>query len=217
MIVEPSGLPHVDAGGDVIPPDYVTIEVRVAELHQLFNAIDPSPFLDRDLDRNVEEFIVGWAREISRNTPFGLLVHVNRAPRAPGDSELLRDAVHEFFKNRSLNSLRRLRGMFRTGRISLVIGLVFLGTFFMIGTLIARRWPGAGFGGLTREGLVIGGWVAMWRPLEIFLYAWWPIRAEARLFDRLATMPVRIDYRGGGRLGADVDVEDHRRGRSSSC
>ena len=29
--------------------------------------------------------------------------------------------------------------------------------------------------------------MAMWRPLEVFLYDWWPIRAEARLFDRLIT------------------------------
>jgi hypothetical protein len=33
----------------------------------------------------------------------------------------------------------------------------------------------------------------MWRPLEIFLYAWWPIRSERRIDDRLATMPVRIE------------------------
>jgi hypothetical protein len=37
----------------------------------------------------------------------------------------------------------------------------------------------------------------MWGPLEIFLYDWWPIRAEARLFDRLAVMPVRIRYVAG--------------------
>ena len=209
MIVEPAGLAHVEAAGDVIPSGYATIEVRVAELRQLFNAIDPSPFLDRDLDRNVEEFIVGWAKEISRKTPFGLLVHVDRQPGTSDESVLLRDAVHEFFKNRSLNSRRRLRGMFRTGRISLLIGLVFLGTFFTVSTLITRRWPGAGVVGLTREGLVIGGWVAMWRPLEVFLYDWWPIYAEARLFDRLGTMPVRIEYRGG-RLGVDVGEDDRR-------
>ena len=40
----------------------------------------------------------------------------------------------------------------------------------------------------------IGGWVAMWRPMEIFLYDWWPVRAEARLSDRLTAMPVRIAY-----------------------
>ena len=39
---------------------------------------------------------------------------------------------------------------------------------------------------------MIAGWVALWRPLEIFLYDWWPIRAEARLQDRLAEMDVRV-------------------------
>jgi hypothetical protein len=34
----------------------------------------------------------------------------------------------------------------------------------------------------------------MWRPLEVFLYDWWPIRAEARLLQRLSTIPVRIEY-----------------------
>ena len=38
----------------------------------------------------------------------------------------------------------------------------------------------------------------MWRPLEVFLYDWWPIRAETRLFERLGAMPVRINYRGAG-------------------
>jgi hypothetical protein len=37
----------------------------------------------------------------------------------------------------------------------------------------------------------------MWRPLEVFLYDWWPIRADARLFDRLSDMPVRIVYTSG--------------------
>ena len=39
---------------------------------------------------------------------------------------------------------------------------------------------------------MIGAWVALWRPLEIFLYDWWPVLGEARLFDRLSAMPVQI-------------------------
>ena len=39
---------------------------------------------------------------------------------------------------------------------------------------------------------LIGGWVAMWRPLEVFLYDWWQIRAEARLFDRLSSVSSSI-------------------------
>jgi len=34
----------------------------------------------------------------------------------------------------------------------------------------------------------------MWRPLEVFLYDWWPILGDVRLFDRLSGMPVQIEY-----------------------
>ncbi len=47
------------AAGDPIPPKCSLIEVRVAELKQLFNAIDPSPFRETDLDPKADEFIVG--------------------------------------------------------------------------------------------------------------------------------------------------------------
>jgi hypothetical protein len=47
----------------------------------------------------------------------------------------------------------------------------------------------------ARESLLIGGWVAMWRPLEIFLYDWWPIRPERRLYERLSAMPIRITFK----------------------
>ena len=41
------------------------IEVRIHELVQLFNTLDPSPVHDRDLDNDGEDCIVGWARELS--------------------------------------------------------------------------------------------------------------------------------------------------------
>jgi hypothetical protein len=49
-----------------------------------------------------------------------------------------------------------------------------------------------GFVSILEASLLIGGWVAMWRPIEIFLYDWPPIRADAHRFDRLAAVPVRI-------------------------
>jgi hypothetical protein len=60
------------------------------------------------------------------------------------------------------------------------------------GNVVAEMLKGTDFADIARESLLIGGWVAMWRPLEVFLYDWWPIRAEARLFDRLSAMTVRV-------------------------
>ena len=42
--------------------------------------MDPSPFHERDLDDDAEEFIVGWAQEFPRRDPVSLVVHVNQLP-----------------------------------------------------------------------------------------------------------------------------------------
>jgi len=182
------------SSGDPIPPKCAVIEVRVGELKQLFNAIDPSPFRDRDLDPKAEEFIVGWAKELPRNAPLALVVDLDRPAGLPDEAAVLRDAVHEFFKHRAEAYWLRLRELFRVGRTSLAIGLVALAGAVALGDFLASVLRNSRLGEIARESLTIGGWVSMWRPLEIFLYEWWPIRNEARLSDRLAAMPVRIRY-----------------------
>ena len=67
-----------ESAGDAITMDSRVIEVRVAELRQLLNAIDPSPFRERDLDPNAEQFIVDWARDLPRDAPLALRVHLER-------------------------------------------------------------------------------------------------------------------------------------------
>jgi hypothetical protein len=39
------------------------IEIFVDKIEQLFNSMDPSPFHEKDLDHDAEEFIVSWAQE----------------------------------------------------------------------------------------------------------------------------------------------------------
>lgn len=183
------------AAGDTVAEACRIIEVRVSELRQLFNAIDPSPFRQRDLDPSAEEFIVDWSKDLPTAAPLALVVHLERAPGKADEALELRDAIHEFFRQRAAGVRRRLRELFRRGRISLMIALAFLAASIAIGDALASYLEEGRLASVLREGLLIGGWVAMWRPLEVFLYDWWPIRAEVRLFERLSTMPVRIEYK----------------------
>jgi hypothetical protein len=187
------------AAGDPIPANCELIEVHVSELKQLFNAIDPSPFRERDLDPNAEEFITDWAKEASPSAIFGLAVYLDRPAGLPNEAVELREAIHQFFRHRAELSRHRLRELLRRGRTSLVIGVCALGVSLAAGNLVAS-FVSNHIADIFKEGLLIGGWVAMWRPMEIFLYDWWPIRAEAALADRLSVMPVRISYKqdGGG-------------------
>ena len=190
------------SAGDPIPPKCAVIEVHVGELKQLFDAIDPSPFRDRDLDPKAEQFIVGWAKDLPRDASLALVIDLDRKAGLPDEGAVLRDAIHEFFKHRAETYRQRLRELFRVGRTSLAIGLAALTAAIVLGDFLGTLMKGSRIGEIVRESLTIGGWVSMWRPLEVFLYDWWPIRNEAKLSDRLAVMPVRIRYANA--TGADA-------------
>ena len=176
-----------------------TLHLQVGEMRQIFNAMDPSPFRERDLDPKAEEYIVDWAREVERHAVLALDVTLSREPAGREATTLLGDAVHGYFRERATATRRELRQLMHRGRISLVIGLAFLAAAFVAGDLLAGLASKDRYGSILQETFVIGGWVALWRPLEIFLYDWWPFVSDARLFDRLAAM--RVEVRGAASPG----------------
>lgn len=125
---------------------------------------------------------------------LSLLVHLEGPAGPPNEAAILQDAVHQYFSERRKATERRLKQLFRVGRISLLIGLAALVAALGASQLIAKLLSSNAFSEVLRESPLIGGWVAMWRPIEVFLYDWWPIRADARLFERLSSMPVRIKH-----------------------
>jgi hypothetical protein len=177
-------------------PHPARIDVHVGELKQLYNAMDPAPFRERDLDPNAETFIADSARELGRDAPLELVVRLSRESATNEDLETLRQAVREHFGRCAAAERARLRRLFRSGRWSLLIGVLFVAAAIMLGDRLATLVGGDDYGRIIQESFAIGAWVALWRPLEIFLYDWWPIRAEARLFDRLAAMNVKLTNEG---------------------
>jgi len=156
--------------------------------------MDPSPFHERDLDDDAEEFIVGWAREFPRRDPVSLVVHVNQLPAHGNAEHLLETAVHNYFAYRAKLNRLEFRYLLKQGRTSLIIGLTFLAVCMITSQLLRRQEETLSI--VIREGLIIAGWVAMWRPMEIFLYEWWPLRRKGRLYQKLSRMHVEIRKRG---------------------
>jgi len=166
------------------------IQLRLRELAQLFNSMDPSPFLDRDLDGDAEEFIMSWAREHPKDHELELTIQLATPP--PPDRALgAEESVRHYFAVRAQMKHHEFRQLMRRGWLSLCIGLFFLtGCLFLAG-LVSRVQTGTG-SAIAGEGLTIVGWVAMWRPLEIYLYDWWPLRDEQKLLSRLARVHVQL-------------------------
>ena len=169
------------------------IELQLRDLIQLFNAIDPSPFENKDLNPDVEEFIVSSSEEYPPNANLALRILLEEWPSSE-PTELIRSAIHNYFGYRArLNHLRFSRLM-KEGRVSLLIGISFLVTCL----LCSKFLLGSGQGTWTtigRESLTIAGWVAMWRPMEIYLYNWWPLRRRGRIYEKLSRIPVEVSQK----------------------
>lgn len=169
------------------------IELRVRDAQALFNSMDPSPFNTKDLDHDAEEFIVSWAREYPLSEPLQLRIHLERWPEED-PTELIRDGVHNYFAYRTKLVQLELRQLFKYGRISLVIGLAFLVLCLMASELLLAY--DTAWGIVLRESLAIAGWVAMWKPLETYLYDWWPVRHRGRVHAKLSSIPIEVSRAG---------------------
>jgi hypothetical protein len=179
--------PHVST-----PHHPARINLKLRDLAQLFNSMDPSPFLDRDLDHDAEEFIVSWARELPKSHGFELVIHLPAPPQTETAADV-ESAVQHYFTNRAEIKQREFRLLLQRGHASLSIGLIFLTACLLASGLVGQLGHESA-ARVIREGLIIVGWVAMWRPLETYLYDWWPARAEWHIQQRLSRMRVRLIF-----------------------
>lgn len=168
------------------------IQIRVDEVSQLFNTLDPFPFRERDLDKDAEEFIVGWARELPKYNPLQIVIHVPDANNQKVSASQVTEALHRYFDYRAGNLSLDLKGLFRLGRLSLAVGLTALGICLALSRIVGRVFGESEIGRYVDEGLIILGWVANWKPIEIFLYEWWPLAQRRNLYRRLSEAHVEV-------------------------
>ncbi len=170
------------------------IEISLREVGQLFNTMDPSPFFEKDLDADAEEFIVSWAEEIHHTEPLTLVIHVAEPPAEDEQQPAVEKAVQHYFAYRAGLGRLEFRRLMREGRESLITGLVFLTACLVISEMLIKL-SGNPMISVLRESLTIGGWVAMWRPMETYLYAWRPLHRRNSVFTRMSRMKVELRLR----------------------
>jgi hypothetical protein len=168
------------------------VAIRVNTVGQMFNPFDRSPFRERDIATGVEQFLVGWVRELPEGAPFTIAVYLPAEDVDKPQARVIGEAIAHYFDDRAQAAVRDLRELFRIGRRSLLIGLVVLAASLIASQVAASTIPNEVAARLIEESLIIVGWVANWRPLEIWLYDWLPIRRRIRLNQRIAAAPVEV-------------------------
>jgi len=161
------------------------IELRVGTLSQLFDTLDPFPFRERDLDPGAEDYIVGWARELPREQPLRIVIHLPHAEATPHTTEEIRVAFMRYFDYRADAASRDLKELFRMGRGFLLVGACIMAAALTASQFMPEMSAPPQINRFISESLVLVAWVANWKPIEIFLYDWWPIVRRRSLYRRL--------------------------------
>jgi len=168
------------------------IELRVENIAQLFHTLDPFPFRERDLDREAEEFIVGWAGELATDRTIRIIVHFPETEAQTKAAGELSEAFRRYFFDHASAIQREINELFRIGRRSLGIGATILVVCLLSAHLVGGYLTDTPFRRLVEESFLILGWVANWRPLEIFLYDWLPLARRRDLYRRLGAATVEL-------------------------
>jgi hypothetical protein len=126
------------------------IELRIEKIAQLFHSLDPFPFRKKDLDIDVEESIVGWARELPPDKPLGIVIHLPETEASTSEAHELGAAFAQYC-DRAPESLRSiLTSSFASADQRWP---------FIIGQTAVNLAPGP-IGRVIEESLLVFGWAA---------------------------------------------------------
>jgi len=164
------------------------IEVKLEKIEQLFDKKDPSPFRVKDLEESVADYILTSAEELGAKR-VGKLRILYGDPTTP-NTKLIKTSINNFFNYQYEISKRDIYKTLGIGLKSLFIGIIcMLISLSIIFTFEDVEGLHAKF---ISEGALLLAWVSMWKPFNLFLYEWWPLRDDMIIYKRLASVEVDI-------------------------
>ncbi len=174
--------------------DKSLIEVRVKNAQQLFDVRDPAPFRERDLDDDFVEYISTSVEEIGYNSNLKIVINISEKESDSIEKTVIREAIRAYLDYQIELKRLHLSKLFRTVRLFLFFGLISLFTCLFVARTIEKKFDPDSFFYVTREGFVILGWVAIWKPFELVLFDWYPVFDKIKLLKKLRDCEIDILY-----------------------
>ncbi len=170
------------------------LDIRLKGIHNLFDNRDPSAHFERDLDQDAWDYLMGLAEDLPPRHAFRIGLWFEEPVSEQVPDAVIEQALRTHIGFELLRVERATLRQLRHGRTMLFVGLLILGLSLVVAELAAPN-PTEAIGRLLREGVLIIGWIALWRPLESFFYDWLPFVQKRRLLRRMASAPVDIHHK----------------------
>ena len=173
-----------------------TVIVRVKSVDDLYNPYDPTPEEDRELNADVEAYILKQMKRLPKKSHVIIQLFIP-APQLIGERrKTIPASFTNYFRARAIDHLIRNRRRFFRWTLNLILGVLFLTGCLLIAHLLKLSSPDHPFYNVLSEGLSIIGWVALCEPAAYLIFGWKEDRREQHTYMRLHNADITITETG---------------------
>lgn len=171
----------------------ILIDVHISSMDQFYNQLDPSPEEEKDLNEETETYIRNAVEDLTpkerKRARVVLYLSPNQYQNTTTRGNMER-AVTANFAYRLYHENRKYAFTMERGRRYLIRGLIFLVACLVISSVLTRIFADNDINLALAQSFVIIGWVALWKPVEFYLYDRRDLLDDLAVLDALTTMPV---------------------------
>ncbi len=184
-------LSHYKRGSET---EYI-IAVNIERLEEFYDTLDPSYLYEKDLNPNLARYLTERIVVFPEKTDVKIEFHVPSEFKEKNYAADMTQAFRKHFEFEYLNSMVHKNKRIKKGlKTFFYAGIIFM-SLMTLSILIKSVGRDNVILKLISEGLFIGGWVSLWKPIEILIYDWLPLYEDERKYKRLRDIKVKIKYK----------------------
>jgi hypothetical protein len=166
--------------------------IRVNSVDELFWPFDARPVAERTLSGDARWHLLDEWDRLRDTRPTCLTVYAPESERSHTDEDAVRVAIHRSLE-KAAGPLRRADPLSRQETVAARIGIAFLFASIMVSTALDRASESVIVEGVS-QGILVVGWVALWRPAERFVVEVVPHIFNKRRIGEFADIDVRFAW-----------------------
>jgi hypothetical protein len=164
--------------------------IRLTSIDELFWEFDARPVAERSITGDVRWAMLDEWDRVRKRQPQALVIYAPASERATTDEKAVSTAIHASLDSAS-GPLKRVDPLSRQEKVAARLGIAFWFLSIVISTAIDRSSEDVLAEGIS-QGIILVGWVALWRPAERFMVEVVPHVFNRRRFAELKDIEVRF-------------------------
>lgn len=173
----------------------IIIDIYISRTEEFYNRFDASPDYERDLSDEVSTYIRNSVEDMSpderKKARISLYLEKDMYERECRDHRMVR-ALRGYFENRLDAEKRKYRHAMIKGRRMFLRGMIFLVICLVACSIFLRVTAKNDLNDALSQSFVIIGWVALWKPIEFYLYDRGDMAAGLKELETVCQMPIDV-------------------------